>query len=220
MMPRIRDLIHDIDPYDGLMLDSYTPDLQGWGSTHPVFRYLIEDIRPRLILEVGTWKGASALHMAQIQRSLNIEDAEICCVDTWLGALEFWLGSHRDLERYQSLKLQNGFPSVYYTFLRNVLFKGADRLITPFPTTSAIAARFFAYHGIKFDLIYIDGSHDYEDVRDDLSVYWSLTAPNGALLGDDYGNKDWPGVERAVDEFAIALGKRPEFITEKWFFRK
>jgi hypothetical protein len=57
-------------------------------------------------------------------------------------------------------------------------------------------------------------------VREDLNLYWPLTAPNGVLLGDDYGNKDWAGVEHAVDEFALGLGRRPEVITEKWFFRK
>ena len=219
-MARIRELLHDIDPYVGLKVVDYKPDLQGWDSTHPIFSYLIRELKPRLILEVGTWKGASALHMAELLLDLRLHDAEICCVDTWLGALEFWVWDHDDANRYQSLKLVNGFPSVYYTFLRNVAALGATNFITPFPTTSAIAARFFEHHKILFDLIYVDGSHDYADVSADIHAYWQLTKPGGVLFGDDYGNTYWEGVTRAVDEFGAELGAPAVITGHKWVMRK
>jgi predicted O-methyltransferase YrrM len=219
-MQKIRQLLHDVDPYVGLKIVNYKPDLQGWDSTHPIFANLIRELKPQLILEVGTWKGASALHMAQLLLQSGLLDAEICCVDTWLGALEFWLWSHDDADRYQSLKMVHGFPTVYYTFLRNVAAHGATNFITPFPTTSAIAARFFEHHKILFDLIYIDGSHDYPDVSADIRAYWRLTRPGGVLFGDDYANITWEGVTRAVDEFAAELGAPPAIAGHKWVMRK
>ena len=195
----VRDLIHAVDPYNDLDVSGHVLDLQGWGSKDQIFRDAITEVRPSLILEVGTWKGASAIHMATIAQELGLPDVEICCVDTWLGALEFWF-DHKDPDRYKSLQLINGFPSVYYTFLKNVAALGHGSTITPFPTTSAIAARFFVERGVTFDLIYIDASHDYEDVRDDILSYWPLVKPGGMLIGDDYGGW-WKGVTRAVDEF-------------------
>jgi hypothetical protein len=215
---RIRDLIHAVDPYQGLDIEQYQPDLHGWGSGHPIFASLLSELRPCRVLEVGSWKGASAIHMAGILSHLGLTDTEICCVDTWLGALEFWM-DHNDTTRYKSLNLVNGFPTVYYTFLKNVAALKATQLITPFPVTSAIAARFFGIHNITFDIIYIDASHDYEDVLSDLRGYWSLVSPTGVMFGDDY-HPYWAGVKRAVDEFSCERAIEAELHDDKWIFRK
>ena len=45
---------------------------------------VIADVKPKLIVEVGTWKGASAIYMAKICRKLEL-NTEIVCIDTWLG---------------------------------------------------------------------------------------------------------------------------------------
>ena len=89
-MASLRSLIHDTDPYDGFDPAPHDPDLQGWGSADPLFRLLFERLRPKRVAEVGTWKGASALHMASLARELAIEDCEILCIDTWLGSIEHW----------------------------------------------------------------------------------------------------------------------------------
>lgn len=47
--------------------------------------------------------------------------------------------------------------------------------------------------------IYIDGSHDYASVWNDLNLWWPLVKKGGILAGDDYGIRD---VQRAVWEFA------------------
>ncbi len=61
--------------------------------------------------KLGTLKGAYALTMAE---SLEREgsSAKILCVDTWLGALEFW-SDQSDPERFGALECRNGYPSVY-----------------------------------------------------------------------------------------------------------
>ena len=49
------------------------------------------------------------------------------------------------------------------------------------------------------DLIFIDGNHDYDDVRADISHYFPMLAPGGIMFGDDFG---WAGVKKVVNEFA------------------
>lgn len=185
---------------EGFEVERYPLDLQGWGSDAPIFRQLIETVRPRLIIEVGTWKGASALHMAACCDELGF-DTQILCIDTWLGAIEFW-GDTEDRDRYQSLQRRHGYPSVYYQFLANVVHQGQTQRILAFPQTSAIAARWLARQQIQADLIYIDGSHECADVLADILAYRPLVRRGGILFGDDY---DWPGVREAVDAAHIAV---------------
>ncbi len=121
--------MHARNPYEGFDFAGIPFDPSGWGSTSPIFRKLIEEKRPRLIIEVGTWKGGSALRMADILKEIK-SPAQIICVDTWLGALEFW-NRHEHPERHAALKLVNGYPSVYYEFLANVCHAGHQKRIVP-----------------------------------------------------------------------------------------
>lgn len=177
----------DLDGFNSL---AWPLDLSGWGSDAPIFGQLIDELRPRLIVEVGSWKGASAIHMARQCDALDL-DTRIVCVDTWLGAYEF-LGS--DGER--DLKPIYGYPQIYYQFLANVVQTGQQQRIIPFPQTSLIAARYLAQHQVKADLIYIDGSHDEVDVAMDIRSYWPLLRRGGVLFGDDYDC--WEGVRQGV----------------------
>lgn len=57
------------------------------------------------------------------------------------------------------------------------------------------------------DFVFIDASHEYEDVRDDLVAWYPKVKSGGVLAGHDY---HWPGVSRAVKEFTAANGlQRP-----------
>jgi len=65
---RIRQMLAEIglsNPYRDFDARSMTLDLQGWGSEHPWFERFIRRIAPAEIIEVGTWKGASAVTMAR-----------------------------------------------------------------------------------------------------------------------------------------------------------
>lgn len=180
--------------------DGFTPlpsDLQGWNFKHYIFSELIRKTEPATIIEVGTWKGASCLKMAAICRDLNLT-TKIYCVDTWLGSLEFWTDLKDTPER--DLMLKNGYPQVYYQFLSNVVNAGLQEYIIPVPLPSVTAAQVLAHYNITADLIYIDGSHEYEDVKADLKNYLPLLSAEGIMFGDDY---NWPFVKKAVDESLV-----------------
>ncbi len=212
---RLMDLLHKANPYEGFDFRSYAFDASGWGGDSPAFRELILDIKPRLIVEVGSWKGNSALQMASVARGAGLA-TQILCVDTWLGALEFWT-EHADRERYLSLKLRHGYPSVYYQFLANVCLEGFQNQIIPFPQTASIAALWLRYYGITPEMVYIDASHEEEDVYSDLCNYWPLVSANGVLFGDDYS---WDGVRLAVNRFGREEKQHLQFVADKWIFKK
>lgn len=209
----IRDLIHRVDPYADVHLHlREEADLRGWNSEDALFADLIGELRPGLIAEVGTWKGASALHMWRCCARYGIAP-EIVCVDTWLGSLEHW--ERQDEEEF-SLRLTWGRPGIYGAFLANVINAGARGEITPFPATSGVAARFLLRRGVLFDLVYIDASHEYEDVAADIGAWLPLVRPGGVLFGDD---ADWPGVARAVEEFPRVHRRPVERLGVKWVAR-
>lgn len=193
---RVRDRLHDTPPFAGLDLSGVEPDLTGWGSTHPVFRTAIEYVRPSLVIEVGTWKGGSAIHMAGLMRELGI-DGEIVCVDTWLGAPIAWTS---EPELKPSLKLRGGYPQFYYTFARNVLDAGVEDVVTPLPAPSEGGHTILKFLGVEAGLIYIDADHDYAPAKRDFERYLELLAPDGVMIGDDFGC--FPGVTQAAKELA------------------
>lgn len=180
--------------------------LVGWHGDHPIFEKLITKTNPTHIIEVGAWLGQSTINMAKILKKDN-RDCKITTVDTWLGALEF-IGSDKG---DHNLMKKNGYPQVYYQFLSNVVHNEVQEYIDPFPSTSLIAARYFQKNNIKADLIYVDASHDYEDVINDLNAYWPLLNSGGVMFGDDYNQGQWPGVVKAVNEFSDKIEEQDGF---------
>lgn len=213
--PDVMRLLHHNNPFEAFDFQSLPFDAHGWGGQSPAFRELITQFKPRLIIEVGSWKGASSLEMAEQIRGLGLS-TRIVCVDTWLGALEFWT-DQSDPQRYLSLQLRHGYPAVYYQFLANVCHKGFQDLIVPFPQTASTAAVWFRCFGINADMIYLDASHEEEDVYQDLRNYWEIVSSAGIIFGDDYS---WDGVRLAVERFANEEKRKISFVSDKWIIHK
>ena len=200
----IRDhLFNGIDIYDGFDFDITKVDMQGWGSDHPILPWAIENLKPNFIIEVGSWKGRSAINMAKKMESLNI-NGEILCIDTWLGSPEHWLDPE---DWWSSLRVVNGRPNIYNTFLNNVVANGCQNKITPFPITSEAAYFVLKNWSVKSKMIYIDAGHEYESVTKDIEMYWQLLDDGGVMILDDYIG--WSGVTKAVNEFALKNNLQP-----------
>lgn len=206
--------IHGRNVYQQFDHFTYPEDRSGWGGQSPAFAILIERLKPRFIIEVGSWKGASALTMAESMRNQNL-DGPILCVDTWLGALEFW-SDQSDPQRFGALECRHGYPNVYYRFLANVCHANQQSRIVPFPLPSSTAALWLLRTDLRADLIYLDGSHEEEDVYQDLLDYQPLLAPGGLLFGDDWA---WSGVRAAVERFAAEEKLQISHLHDKWILK-
>lgn len=196
-MRDVAKLIGMTDRLDKFNADEYPYDAQGWGGHMEFFSRMIELAHPQLVIEVGSWKGKSAIAMADALDEQRFDETQVLCIDTWLGATEFV--DKPDLDPKRGLQRLNGFPQVYYQFLANVSKSGHRDTIVPFPQTSTNAARFLKKQGVTADLIYVDASHEYEDVTQDLRSYMPLLTDGGIIFGDDYCEY-WRGVVDAVDE--------------------
>jgi cephalosporin hydroxylase len=74
--------IHGKDIYEGFDHLQFPFDPAGWGCESPAFETLIERVRPKLIIEVGTWKGGSAIRMADLLKEKSLTETPILCIDT------------------------------------------------------------------------------------------------------------------------------------------
>jgi len=182
-------LFHRGDIYAGFDTAAHPPHLHGWNDHEQAFRRIGGDAK--IVVEIGTWLGKSALEWCRAA-----PNAEIVCIDTWLGAAEMWV-NHDDPERYQQLRHVHGYPSLYNTFLANIISAGRQSQVTPIPLPSSIALRLLQHHGVKPDIVYIDGSHEFEDVSQDIISAGKLFPR--FICGDDYGL--WDGVTTAVNYY-------------------
>jgi predicted O-methyltransferase YrrM len=210
-------IFRGLDPYEGFDHEPKYVDMQGWGSDHPILPWAIKKIKPSLIVEVGSWKGRSAINMAKAIKQYKL-DGEILCVDTWLGSPEHWLASGDKIRRFESLRLVNGRPNLYNTFMNNVIYNNVEDIITPLPVSSEAAYYVLKELNVSSQLVYIDAGHEYGSVKRDIEMYWQILDDGGVMILDDYIG--WPGVTKAVNEFALnnnmcPIGERGKAVLTK-----
>ena len=163
----------------------------GWNCPFSGWKSYIEEIKPSLIVEVGTWFGGSSREIVNACISNGLTDFEVVCVDTFLGSFEHWNRTS------YLMTLKNGRPIVYDQFLSNVLHANQHEYITPFPIDSINAFEYLKWGGFAPDMIYVDAGHGHDSVKVDLENWSSLLRPGGILIGDDFHH---PPVVQAVQE--------------------
>jgi Methyltransferase domain len=192
-------LYGDYDPYSwvkGKHKEHLQPmDDFGWFSEHKYFTDIINLDKPKLIVEVGSYLGKSARYMYDA-RIKHGEDFEIVCIDTWCGSEEHWV--------MPELKEQYRRHDLYEQFLSNAIHSGSDKHITPFRIDANSGNRVFRRLGIRPNLVYIDGAHDYASARRDIEQWVSVMPANACMIIDDIWYED---VRRAIADTIIASGK-------------
>jgi predicted O-methyltransferase YrrM len=159
-------------------------DAPGWFHHGPKILALVEQHQPKVCVELGTFQGASAIPVA---RSIQRWGGVLTCIDTWSNDL-FQAGESS--------------PWMLVTCARNMFAAGVTNVRLQ-PSTTVEAAKSWTE---PIDYLYVDADHHYEAVLADLEAWLPHVKPGGLLLGDDYGNASFPGVQRAWDEFDAAHG--------------
>jgi GR25 family glycosyltransferase involved in LPS biosynthesis len=130
-------------------------------------------------VEVGSWKGKSSAFMA-VEIANSNKHIDFYCVDTWKGSIE-----HQNNPDIKNL---------YETFLHNM--EPLKGYFNPIRKSSIEAAKDFKDNSLDF--VFIDASHEYEDVKNDIKAWLPKVKNGGILAGHDY--YDFQGVSKAVQE--------------------
>ena len=155
--------------------------LASW-SAHVAFAFdLVADLRPRLLVELGTHHGESYFAFCQARRE---SAAPTVChaVDTWEG--DHQTGFYSE-DVYEAVRAHNEEFYADFSFLVRARFEeAADR---------------FADGTV--DLLHFDGLHTYEAARQDFEHWRPKLSPRGiALFHDIAARHDDFGVWRLWDE--------------------
>ena len=67
------------------------------------------------------------------------------------------------------------------------------------------------------DFVYIDGSHEYDDVIDDIRLYYPKVKEGGIVGGHDFDKQD---VSNAVVNFALHNNLKLHSLKDDWWFEK
>jgi predicted O-methyltransferase YrrM len=210
-----------VNPFEGFTPDE-NAECTGWNRSDACFVIAVTDSNAKIMIEVGTWKGAGLVQFLGLMKEYTCADPLAICVDTWLGGTEHWCmpDDPTNPQRgwtYHMCNWKFGRPRIYEEFLSNVVTKNLQDNVIPLSQTSDNAFRLIKLANITADLIYIDGSHEYEDVYRDLENYWQLLNPGGVMLGDDIG---WPGVGKAVAEFSDKYDIEYDLYENNFFYFK
>lgn len=174
------------------------------GAQREIFAQCIDRLKPSIIVEVGSFVGESAIHMAKLLKAQN-RDCAILCVDTWYAGFDHWKGAR------EKIRYHFGRPDFYYKFIANVVQNGCQDVIVPMACDSINAARILSWLDIHPQLIYVDGSHEEGDVFRDYVAYWDLLHSGSGMLVDDLTN--WfPGVLADFNKFSELWQIKPTIL--------
>ena len=191
------------DPYPYIKsLNMKSFDGPMWGGKADVFSTLIEENRPKLIIELGAFLGNSTISMAKVLKQKNIE-CVILTVDTWLGSDEHWLQNKCNLLHLYN-NFEFGISAMYNQFCANIINENLEDYIIPIPTTTDTAYHILSSNEFKADIIYMDADHREDVVYSDLTKYINLLKNNGIMFGHDI---DWDGVKNAVNRYCTLTNK-------------
>lgn len=183
--------------------------IKGWGSTGTVFKHLIEKVKPRTIIEVGTFLGASAIQMAGLTRELGL-DTQILCIDDFRGWPSF-------KDKFRDIQMINGDTLLMYQFMQNLVFVNATESVLPVPFSSTSALDMLCEYGIYGDLIEVDAAHDFMSAWSDINRAYRILRPGGIIFGHDYfTSADNRGVRRAVNLFTRLHGLKIKVDGQHW----
>lgn len=127
-------------------------------------------------VEIGTFAGRSSAYLGVTIHNSG-KDLKLYTVDHFSESLDHSANS-------------TGF----YDQVVNTL-KPLEHCVTVINKKSTDAAMLFEDGSVEF--VFIDASHDYESVKQDIQAWLPKVRVGGIIGGDDYG---WPGVQQAVEE--------------------
>jgi len=182
-------------------------DIFGWFDFHDIYEEaVLNSFDGDSFLEIGCYMGKStAFLLEQIKNSgkkINVhvldlfDTSHIFQSELYEGILK----NEESLERIFDSNMENmGFKPTKHVGLSSSLCKGFDNNY--------------------FKMIFIDGSHDYKSVLEDMNNYYPKLKSGGIFAGHDYTSRDL-GVIKAVKEFSEKQSIPFEVKNTSWYMIK
>ena len=174
-------------------MEHFFENIQGWFIYDEIYDIAVNTAKDGAhFVEVGAWRGRSTSYMA-VNIANSGKKIKFDVVDTWRGSVD-------EEVHQQDPSVIN--DTLYDEFLANM--EPVKHIVNPIRMTSEAAVEL--YEDNTLDFVLIDGSHEYELVKKDLTNWLAKLKPGAMLAGDDY---EWPGVKQAVNELLPGFTHMP-----------
>lgn len=140
------------------------------------------------VVEIGSFLGRSTLWLAHGVRHAGV--GRVVAIDPHEG--------------HERPDIEPGVDA-YAAFLEHIRQAGVDDVVEPIRERSQRVAERW---NEPIRLLWVDGSHDYQDVRADLEGFAPHVRPGGYVALHDTRGGHFPGVRKAMLEF---FARHPEF---------
>lgn len=137
----------------------------GWAQHAPFAFWLIEAYRPKVLVELGTYKGYSFAAFCQAVKRLNT-GTQCHAVDTWQGDEH---AGHYGNDVYDDI---SSYIRARYPDFTHMIRSTFDEALSHFQDGT-------------IDLLHVDGRHFFEDVSHDFYSWVPKLAPNAVVLFHD-----------------------------------
>lgn len=148
------------------------------------------------IVEIGAWTGISAcVFSSYFNRVVSIDAWEQSILEKGLALYDI-----REVEKLYDVRIID------------------KKNIIKMKLKSLDAAKTLQLNNV--DCVYIDGAHDYENVKADILAWLPKVKKGGFICGHDFHAKKFPGVIRAVRETIGVDSNLVTFSDTSWLKRK
>jgi len=177
-----------------IILETLQPEfneIPGWFVYDTMYDDMVKNAKGgETFVELGSWFGKSTNYMATKIKESG-KNIKFTTIDTFKGTADE--GLHNTI-------VNGSFDGdIFYEFIDNTIISDNYGTFDIIKDTSHNATNQFQNNSI--DYIMLDGGHSYEDVNEDIKLWYNKVKPGGYISGDDYGGSFFPGVTKAVDEY-------------------
>ena len=194
-------------------MSTITPrdDIEGWFDWMDLYKAMLDRANNNAhFVEVGSWMGKSACYMAEHIKQSG-KQIKFDCVDIW-DDNSTEIAYRTMMEHAKKLNM-----TLLEVFKGNLAKYGVFDRVNAIKTTSANAAMLYADGSL--DMVFIDASHDFDNVMTDLKAWYPKVRSGGEFAGHDYFYSV-DGVQRAVKEFCSANKIKFDIVGQCWYVKK
>lgn len=171
-------------------MEHFYDKVPGYFNYENIYRHIIAFTPPNSkekFVEIGAWKGKSVCYAA-VEIINSDKDIKLDSVDTWKGSP----GEPALMDDKSILE-----DTLYDEFISNI--EPVKHIVTPIKLPSVEAAKLYEDKSLFF--VFIDGSHLYEAVKEDILAWLPKVKSGGFIGGHDIDQtEEFNGVRKAVDE--------------------
>lgn len=149
---------------------------------------VLELTNPSRIFEFGTFLGATTVMFAMNSK------AHVTTLDIPTEGIEIQVEKEDD-------SLRDISKSMSGIYIDRVAKEFKDKITRIYFDSTKFNIKDNGYEQ-KFDLVFIDGGHNYEMVKNDTQKTLQLLKKGGTIIWHDYNSAKQPDVKRFVDEYA------------------